>query len=316
MMLDQLVCKTVYGFMPPAVANALYEDHVGDPDRFRVVSDGRFERFHRPIVDRYVDWIAPDAPGIRSFPLSYCTPTAGSEEAIRELMTHLKETENADRVYVLRGDYEGYAAVAATRGLPCLPLTLDGLLEAPSGWVVLSTPSSIDGNVVLPSIVRSICDRHRVVLDLAYLGTTDPAHGIDVSHPNVYAVLTSFSKPFGMFYYRVGFAFTRTEVPAFLANRRWFKNVPGLLAADAVIRGVDRAALRRTMVAAQTRALAELAAAGWALRASDSHLLAHLLPDEAASLDEDSRDALAPYARAHGYRLCLTPSYERLFRTA
>lgn len=315
-MLDQFVCKTVYGFMPRIVLGVLKGADAWNPERFAVVSDGRYEKWHRPIVDAYVDWIAPDAPGIRSFPLSYCAPTHGSEEAIRELMTYIKEVKNADRIYVLRGEYEGYAAVAGTRGLPCLALTLDGLLEAPPGWVFLSNPSAIDGNILPADDVRAICDRHRVVYDLAYLGTCETGPGaadpIDLAHPNVWAVLTSFSKPFGMFYHRIGFCFAKEPVPSLTANQRWFKNVPGLVAAHAVTRGVDRLALRTTMYAAQERSLDALDAAGWRLHASDSYLLAHLGRFEAGHLGDDSHDALVPYARGPGYRFCLTPSYETL----
>ena len=46
--------------------------------------------------------------------------------------------------------------------------------------------------------------------------------------------MVSFSKPYGLFYYRVGFTFCREPIPALYANK-WFKNVYGLLVAEKIL---------------------------------------------------------------------------------
>ena len=237
-------------------------------------------------------------------------PTSGSEEAIREVMLHIKEVKNAEHIYVLPGEYEGYEAVAGTRGLPVLQIDPEELLEAIPGWVFISNPSSRNGNVISPDYIQGLLDHgHMLVIDLAYLGTADVK--IDVSHPNIYAVLTSFSKPFGMFYYRVGFAFTRELIPSLDANRKWFKCVPSLMAAEAVVDKVSRAELLSEMKVMQSDVLTWIKdETGVHLNRSDSWLIAHLYPDDACFLPPDKYNAVALFRRGPFYRFCLTPSLE------
>ena len=53
---------------------------------------------------------------------------------------------------------------------------------------------------------------HRIFYDLSYLGATDPGARFDISHPAVSYAAVSFSKPYGLFYYRIGFTFAREEL--------------------------------------------------------------------------------------------------------
>jgi histidinol-phosphate/aromatic aminotransferase/cobyric acid decarboxylase-like protein len=304
--LDKYVCKPVYGFMHSDVEHALYLSDYAIPEKFRFVADGQYERYQNRIIDRFVDWVRPEADLL---PFAYRYPTMGSEEAIREIMTYLREVENADRIYTLRGEYEGYKAVAGTRGLPTVALDYEELIHAPPGFLFLSNPSARDGNVLTNHAVNKLATRHRTILDLAYIGTAPLDEPIDTCH--AYAVLTSFSKPFGMFYYRVGFAFARTEIPSLWANKMWFKSVLALDAADAVIRSVDRAALLTDMRRRQSLACAEIKdATGVMLTPSDSFLLAHADPETLPWYDDDLAQHLAQFRRADTLRFCLTPSFE------
>jgi histidinol-phosphate/aromatic aminotransferase/cobyric acid decarboxylase-like protein len=304
--LDKYVCQAVYGYMPSSVHNAIVDARTDDPAKFHVVSDGRYERFQEKIIDRFQDWVRPE---VDLLPFPYRYPTMGSEEAIREIMTYLREVENADRIYTLRGEYEGYKAVAGTRGLPTVALDFYELLAAPPGFLFLSNPSARDGNVLSNTDLNQLAARHKTILDLAYLGTAPLDKPIDTSH--AYAVLTSFSKPFGMFYYRIGFAFARTEIPSLWANKKWFKSVPALTAASAVIQHVDRRTLLADMKRRQTLACATIKdETGVMLTPSDSFLLAHAHPETLAWYDDDLAQHLAEFRRADTLRMCLTPTFE------
>lgn len=317
--LSKYACKPVFGYMHPMVEDAIASDPV-PRDSFRVVSDDRYGKWHKELISKYIKWVGEEVHGLDDVSWTgvsrgkwYSYPTMGSEEAIREVMLYLKEVKNAESIYVLHGEYEGYEAVAGTRGLPVLHLDPEGLLEATPGWVFLSTPSSRNGNVVDPLYIEALLDYgHKLVLDLAYLGTTNlEKFSFNVSHPGVFAVLTSFSKPFGMFYYRVGFAFTREEIPSLYANHKWFKCVPSLMAAEAVVDKVNRLDLRRAMKEMQLDAIRHIKSEiGMAIDPSDSWLLAHMYPEDASFLSRDHWNLIQPYRRGPFYRLCLTPYFE------
>jgi histidinol-phosphate/aromatic aminotransferase/cobyric acid decarboxylase-like protein len=179
--------------------------------------------FHEPIIDALIKARGKDIPALASFPLRY--PTAGSEEGIREVLT-LLAARGVKRIYTLRGDYEGYREMARTRRIATQEVELStppSSLER--GWWFLSNPSARDGNLLPEGVIAAIANAgHKIFYDLSYMGSTSPGACFDLTHPNVAFAAISFSKPYGLFYYRVGFTFAREEIPALYANR-WFKNV-------------------------------------------------------------------------------------------
>src|SRR5262249_11895083 len=156
---------------------------------------------------------------------------AGSEEGIREYLT-LLQSSGVHEIYAWKGDYEGYREVARTRGVRLVELDAEAdPASVPRGHWFLSNPSARDGMIVPREQIQAICEAgHQVFYDLSYLGMTGPAV-YDLAHPNIAAVVVSFSKPYGLFYYRIGFTFSRAAIPVLEANK-WFKNVYGLLIAD------------------------------------------------------------------------------------
>jgi hypothetical protein len=65
----------------------------------------------------------------------------------------------------------------------------------------------------------------RIILDVTYLGlTTADTSYVGQTHPNVEAVIFSLSKPFGVYYHRIGGVFSRREIPSLYGNL-WFKNL-------------------------------------------------------------------------------------------
>jgi histidinol-phosphate/aromatic aminotransferase/cobyric acid decarboxylase-like protein len=251
-----------------------------------------------------------DVPHLGEF--SYRYPTAGAEEGIREYLS-LLQSRGARQIYVWQGDYEGYREVARTRGLSAVEVDFDAnpATLAPGHWF-LSNPSARNGELVAPGRIQAICDAgHQVFYDLSYLGTTDPTQ-YDLSHPNIAVAAISLSKPFGLFYYRIGFTFSRGEIPALYANK-WFKNVFGLLIADRVLTEIDQAQLTRKYKLLQAQIVCrinEQFALG--LSASDAFLLAKLRAEQAAQLPPDRRQSLARFRRGDWYRFCLTPYFHEL----
>ena len=149
---------------------------------------------------------------------------------------------------------------------------------------------------------------HHVFYDLSYLGSTSPVV-FDLSHERIAFAAVSFSKPYGLFYYRIGFTFAREPIPALVANK-WFKNVFGLLLADRLVQELDgpaHAARYKAIQATIVDRIEREHAIG--LEPSDAFLIAHVPARRMADLDPSRRALLARFERARGCRLCLTPSF-------
>ena len=302
---------TVYSYYMPEVRAVVDELMAEYPHEVFLRSLGPgLDDFHRPVIARLVERHRQDVPALGGFEHAY--PTAGSEEGIRELMTTI--AAGGDRtVCMFAGDYEGYREVARSRGLECRELPFDAASPAtvPPSWWFLSNPSARDGNLLPQEIVDAVLAAgHKVFYDLSYLDSTPPA-AFDLSHPNVAAAAISFSKPYGLFYYRIGFTFARQPIPALFANK-WFKNVFGLLLAERLMKSIDARAHADRYKAAQAEVVSAIGREHrFGLLPSDAFLLAHVSPERAARLDQAQRTLLAPFARAGGYRLCLTPAFLR-----
>ena len=300
---------TVYSYYLPEI-RALITDLTRDypHDVFlRSISPG-LDDFHHPIIEKLVAAHQHDVPHLASFAQRY--PTAGSEEGIREYLT-LLQGQGVQQIYVWPGDYEGYREVAKTRQIAAVEVEYDcDPATLPPGHWFLSNPSARNGMIVPPEKVQAIAEAgHQVFYDLSYLGATDPAV-FDVGHPNVAAVAISFSKPYGLFYYRVGFTFCREAIPALYANK-WFKNVYGLLIAERILDEIDPAQLARKYKRIQADIVAQINQAfELGLSASDAFLLAKLPAAAAARLPADRQELIGRFKRADWYRFCLTPYFE------
>jgi histidinol-phosphate/aromatic aminotransferase/cobyric acid decarboxylase-like protein len=299
---------TVYSYYMPEIRELITDLTREYPhDVFlRSISPG-LDDFHHPVIDKLVAAHARDVLHLAQFAHRY--PTAGSEEGIREYMT-LLQSSGVERIYVWEGDYEGYRETARTRNIVAVEVGYDGDPAAlPPGHWFLSNPSARDGMIVPPQKIQAILEAgHKVFYDLSYLGATGPA-AFDLSHPNVVAAAISFSKPYGLFYYRVGFAFCREPIPALYANK-WFKNVYGLLVAEKILDEIDLDGLARKYKVVQARIVEEIEREfGLGLSASDAFLLAKLPAAAAAQLSPEQREAIRRFRRGEWYRFCLTPYF-------
>lgn len=297
---------TVYSYYMPEIRELITDLTREYPHDvlLRSISPG-LDDFEQPIIDKLVDAHEQDVPHLAKFTHRY--PTSGSEEGIREYMTFL-QSQGIRQIYVWEGDYEGYRETAKTRNIDtvevdydCDPATL-----SPGHWF-LSNPTARNGMIVPADKIHAITEAdHRVFYDLAYLGATNPGV-FDVSHPNIVAAVISFSKPYGLFYYRVGFTFSCEPIPALYANK-WFKNVYGLLIAERILDRLDRAAMTRKYKALQADIVEQINHTfGVDFSASDAFLLAKLSAEAGAQLPAEQLQMIERFRRGDWYRFCLTP---------
>jgi histidinol-phosphate/aromatic aminotransferase/cobyric acid decarboxylase-like protein len=299
---------TVYSYYMPEVRELITDLTREYPhDVFlRSISPG-LDDFHHPIIDKLVAAHTRDVPHLAQFAHRY--PTSGSEEGIREYMT-LLQSSGVERIYVWEGDYEGYRETAWTRNITAVEVEYDSDPAAlPPGHWFLSNPSARNGMIIPPQKIQAILEAgHKVFYDLSYLGATEPA-AFDLSHPNVAVAAISFSKPYGLFYYRVGFTLCREPTPALYANK-WFKNVYGLLIAEKILDEIDLDGLVLRYKAVQSRIIEEIEREfGLGLSASDAFLLAKLSAAAAVQLAPEQREMIDKFRRGDWYRFCLTPYF-------
>jgi histidinol-phosphate/aromatic aminotransferase/cobyric acid decarboxylase-like protein len=300
---------TVYSYYLPEI-RALITDLTREYPHevfLRSISPG-LDDFHHPIIEKLVAAHRHEVPHLGQFPYHY--PTAGSEEGIREYLT-LLQSRGVEQIYAWKGDYEGYRETAKTRNITTVEVDYDCDPAAlPPGHWFLSNPSARDGMIIPPEKVLAIAEAgHRVFYDLSYLGATPPSV-FDVNHPNVVAAVISFSKPYGLFYYRIGFTFCREAIPALHANK-WFKNVYGLLIADKILDKIDQVRLVRKYKAIQADIVGRIKKTiGLDVSASDAFLLAKLPATSATQLSPKQQQAIHKFRRGDGYRFCLTPYFE------
>ncbi len=268
---------------------------------------GALDNYHEPVIDKVLDFNRDSVPALKEFGGRY--PTSGSEEGIREIMTHL-QAQGVKRIYVLKGEYEGFQAVAEQRCMETFevhpgtdPRTID-----PGYWFI-SNPSARDGNIIPNNLINDICEAgHNVFYDLAYLGSTR-RHEFDLSHPNIFAAVISFSKTYGLFYDRIGFAFSRQPVPSLYGNK-WFKSIFALMVAEAIVDQLRPGQLSEKYKFIQEQIITDINEEhDLNMRPSDTFLLAHIRAEDAAGLGPAQLEMIAKFRRGDVYRFCLTPYF-------
>jgi histidinol-phosphate/aromatic aminotransferase/cobyric acid decarboxylase-like protein len=300
---------TVYSYYLPEIRQLITRLTREYPHEvfLRSISPG-LDDFHQPIIEKLVAAHRHDVPHLGQFAHRY--PTAGSEEGIREYLT-LLQSKNVKQIYVWKGEYEGFREVAKTRSIATVEVDFEADPAAlePGHWF-LSNPSARNGMIVPGDRIRAVAEAgHKIFYDLSYLGATDP-HVFDVSHPNIVAAAISFSKPFGLFYYRIGFTFSREAIPTLYANK-WFKNVYGLLIADRILDEIKQPELTHKNKGVQAGIVQRINDAfALGVSAGDAFLLAKLPATAAGQLSSERQELIGKYKRGDWYRFCLTPYFE------
>ncbi len=188
---------------------------------------------HTPFLDLWREW---SGCGIRRRAFLFGYPTAGATEALDIVMRRYQ------RIHTFKGDYEGYRQLADADNREIYshhrskkapdndPRRFD---KYGGDAFIVSHPSAIDGEPWndLEPWLENMHSKHpkvHIILDLAYLGCTKSKFTLELHrHPNVEAVVFSFSKPFGAAFHRIGGIFCR-HGNARLEYNRYFKNVPGI----------------------------------------------------------------------------------------
>ena len=301
---------TVYSYRFPEVRRIITELTSPFPHEVFLRSTsppGALDDFHEPVIDKVLEFHAASVPHLKDFGFRY--PTSGSEEGIREVMTSL-QAQGVKQIYVLEGEYEGFKAVGETRGMKTVEVKPDANPKSlePGFWFI-SNPSARDGNIIPNQFIEDVCDAgHRVFYDMAYLGSTRP-HEFDLSHKNIFAAVVSFSKPFGLFYDRIGFTFSREEVKSLYGNK-WFKGILGLMIAEKIVEELGPTELFDKYRPVQEGIIAGINQDfGLGIRPSDALLLGYLTNADAEKLDPEQKEMIARFKRGNGYRFCLTPCY-------
>lgn len=264
---------------------------------------------HEPVIDRVVKAYKNIVPALKDFCYRY--PTAGSSEGIFHILAYLK-AKGFGHIFTLKGEYEGYKEYAETLGIKTIEMSYTDLQNAPIGGVIfISNPSAVDGNIIPSGYINDLCEKHKVVLDLAYAGLTCP-YKFDISNPNIIAVVMSMSKPYGVFRFRMGgFTFSHFEVKSLYANK-WFKDVPRLLTALKIIETIPPGSLYEKYQPIQSKIIDELRRDfNIPINPSDVLLLGWMGGYELKELTKSQKTWLSEYRRGDGYRFCLTPYFER-----
>jgi hypothetical protein len=234
---------TIYSYYSPevrtVVKTALIEQNRSDGIHATLKQnyDPGLDELHLPLMDRYERFARSEGViGLNTFDEKYFTN--GSSEGIFHLISGLLPGES---LYQLDGEYQGYKAYGDAIGRMVHTATdLDELMDDGfhPGLVILSNPSSRSGNCVSNETIKYIGTKHRIVIDLAYMGMTQRPLNLDLTNPSIIAVVGSLSKPFGMYYYRIGFCYSRYPIASLYGNK-WFKNALSIKLGEAVLDHFD-----------------------------------------------------------------------------
>lgn len=296
--------KSVYCYYFPEVRQIITDITSSYPhDTFLQSVYPGLDDIHIPLIDKYKKYFSDQISGLDSFPFQYIT--SGASEGIFHILAEIKSHTPNLPVYTLIGEYEGFAGYAKNLGLNTQSIDPDSdWSKFEKGIVFLSNPSARDGNHLPKNLIDHIAKGdHQIVLDLTYLGLTSPQK-IDISHPSITKIITSLSKPFGLYYYRIGFTFSKNPMPT-LAPNKWFKNILSILIAEQVLDQIPAYSLVNKYRPYQQRAVSEISSQFLQeISPSDVLLLAHL-PKPGVN----SSPNLEIFDRTSNYRFCLTPYF-------
>ncbi len=238
---DQKLSKTVYA-LTSSLAEDVKKKVFSSPDYydwFREAWTGKQDQLHKEFADKWVEWSLPVVDFNRdNYPFFY--PTAGASEGIRQIIFEFG-VAGGKNIHIFEGEYEGYKAMAQAANLNLVEHKRDALPELEEGvdLFFLSQPSAIDGNVWsgYNNFISSMA-RNTVFVDVTYVGVANILGPINLDAPSIKYVAFSLSKPFGVYYDRIGGLWAREESLGLFGNM-WFKNISSLLIGCALLEYSD-----------------------------------------------------------------------------
>jgi hypothetical protein len=316
--------KTVYALVTPeseAISRQLFSEYetILAP-RKRAAWTKKQDSYHVEFFDRWVAWSAPVINFDRElFPFFY--PGAGSSEILRHLIYSMGVRNSTARLHVFKGEYEGYKAVAEAARIKVVEWDRDDWQTFSKSinrvqWDMregdlffISQPSGIDGNVWSDfNEFLSTMDPNTVVVDLTYVGAIPAVkERFDLTLPSVRNVVFSLSKPFGLYYNRIGGVWSRKVDPGLYGNV-WFKNLDSLALGVQIMDTLSVWDLPRRYSNLQRTAVKEIGAElGIELKPCDVFILGQAAPEESE---------LSRYVtRTKTARICLTPYMSEMLGT-
>ncbi|MDD5192554.1 MAG: aminotransferase class I/II-fold pyridoxal phosphate-dependent enzyme [Candidatus Nanoarchaeia archaeon] len=288
--------RTVYCYYFPEIRKVIDEVVKNYPHKVFLSSiTPGLDDFHFPVIGKFIRYNEKQLPSLKDFKYRYFT--AGASEGIFHLLVKLKTKNPEAPIYTLKGEYEGYKEYAKEMGIKIIEVNEnEEFSKLNPGIFFISNPSSRNGNIIKNEFINEICKYHKVVYDTSYAGLTRD-NKFDLSNQNIIAVVTSMSKPFGLYYYRIGFTFSREPIETLEANI-WFKNIFSLVVADRILDEIRPQQLYNKYKPLQDKIIKELNKKhNLNLKASDVILLANT--DK--HIEQFMRDKFC--------RLCLTPYF-------
>ena len=347
-LLEAGASKTVYALVTPETER-MKNDLLGDVgsavreaylDEFRGAWTGKQDHLHNDFFDKWHEWSSPVVDlDYDAYPYRY--PTAGASEALRHIIyDHAIKSRMIDEtrpspIHVFFGEYEGYKAYAEAVGIEVIEHDRDDWATiykevSVTDLFIVSQPSAIDGNVWphFNEFVATFGDTWNeefrpLVIDVTYVGAV-PESSIkarfNLNHDAIRCVVFSLSKPFGVYYDRIGGVWCRDEDMGLFGNK-WFKNLTSLTIGTSLMHHNSvfdypekYGALQKARVAAVGEALGLPA-----FQPSDVYVLAsYKLPDDVTAFL--TRGEMASYLTRSGtggvIRVCLTPGMAKEIGTA
>jgi len=314
-------------------------------DQFRDAWTKKQDRVHRAFFDTWHEWSKPLVDLDRE-QFKFFYPTGGASEPLKHIIydygniarVKLEKAISANdfaaarnaipKIHIFKGEYEGYKAYAEAAQITVVEhdrgdwkQVAETLPE--NEWFFLSQPSAIDGNVwhegnEFLRLISSKSSTPRVIMDMTYVGAIAkaPAEKFAVSEPCVRNVVFSLSKPFGVYYDRIGGVFSREQDLGLFGNI-WFKGLFGLMLGTELMKRHDVFDLPRKYHSIQSeRAFETGKNLGMKLKPSDVYIMA------IASETADADPQLAAYLHRPGLdktslaRVCLTKGMAETIGTA
>jgi histidinol-phosphate/aromatic aminotransferase/cobyric acid decarboxylase-like protein len=300
--------RTVYCYYFPEIRRIIDRTVKDYPHQTFLKSiEPGLDNLQDPVIERFIKFNSGSIPALANFRYRYFTN--GSSEAIFHILALHRITKPDEKVYVLGGEYEGYREYAKCIDLRINEADIQSLDNLEKGLWLISNPSSRDGNIIPNETIMRICEAgHKVILDCSYVGLTRP-HVFEANHPNIVAVLCSMSKPFGLFYYRIGFAFSRFKIES-LESNKWFKNVLSIIIANNILSEIEPGYFYKKYIDMQKNIVDELNAEfRLNMAPSDSILLGYIDKESAAKLPTEILSRIGYLKRGDYYRFCLTPYF-------
>lgn len=320
-LLDAGASGTVYALVMPESEDAfeiVVDRRQALLDRYHAPWTRKQDAMHREWFDTWTQW---SAPVVKFNPNDFCHqyPTAGASEGIYKVMAEwaakIRSGGQQPIVHIFEGEYEGFTAFAKSLDIEVVQHDRSKWREAceieGDGQFWISQPSAIDGMVwndfhAFAEHLAMTSPQVELVPDLSYVGAVARDYEIRLTSPNISTFLVSQSKPFGVYYHRIGGIFSKKEIGAAVGNI-WFKNLLSLALGVKLMRRHDVFDLPR-----QYRIVQEEAAKSVGDRLGVPSLVAAdvfvmgIAP--AADVNDATRTLLRGCKTEQVVRVCLTPA--------